>query len=431
MSKRSKRPVSPKKKVKQSRQAVAQNPHLKKIKWGLFILGFLLYANTFTHDYTQDDAIVIYENQFTTQGLAGIPGLLTNDTFFGFFKQEGKAKLVSGGRYRPLTPILFAIEYQFFGKQPWIGHVVNALFYGLTCMLVFITMRLFLRHAGFSESAFMIALLCAGIFALHPIHTEVVANIKGRDEICSLLLALASLYYGMQFFLKKNLKYALMSGGALFLGLLSKENAITFLAIIPLTIFFLKNSSIKSALKATVPAVTAAVIFLVIRMAVLGVDFGGTPIELLNNPFLKIENQQYVPFTFAEKSATITYTLGKYLQLLVFPHPLTHDYYPRHIDIMSWGNWKVILSLLLHLALLVFAIRGLKMKKLWSYGILFYFITMSIVSNIVFPIGTNMSERFLFMPSLGFCLIAAYGFHLLSKKTDKKWIWAIPIALCY
>jgi len=83
----------------------------------LMIFCFLLYGNTLNHDYTQDDAIVIYDNMYTTQGISGIPGILKYDTFKGFFKVEGKDKLVSGGRYRPFTLIMFALEWQLFKKQ--------------------------------------------------------------------------------------------------------------------------------------------------------------------------------------------------------------------------------------------------------------------------------------------------------------------------
>ena len=86
----------------------------------IFVFAFLLYANTLGHQYAQDDAIVITSNMFTEKGLEGIPGLLKYDTFYGFFKVEGKAKLVSGGRYRPFTPIMFAIEYALVNKKPWL-----------------------------------------------------------------------------------------------------------------------------------------------------------------------------------------------------------------------------------------------------------------------------------------------------------------------
>ena len=51
----------------------------------IFVLAFLLYANTLSHDYALDDAIVITENMYTTEGVSGFPGILSKDTFFGFF----------------------------------------------------------------------------------------------------------------------------------------------------------------------------------------------------------------------------------------------------------------------------------------------------------------------------------------------------------
>jgi hypothetical protein len=77
-------------------------------------------------------------------------------------------------------------------------------------------------------------------------------------------------------------------------------------------------------------------IFLVLRTSVLGFSLGEPSGELMNNPFLKLVGNQYVPLSADEKFATILFTLGKYLQLMVFPHPLTHDYYPRHIEIMRF-----------------------------------------------------------------------------------------------
>lgn len=59
----------------------------------LFAVSLLMYGNTLTHEFTQDDAIVIYDNMFTSQGIEGIPGILKHDTFFGFFKVEGKDQI--------------------------------------------------------------------------------------------------------------------------------------------------------------------------------------------------------------------------------------------------------------------------------------------------------------------------------------------------
>lgn len=390
----------------------------KHTHWILFAFGFLLYANTLGHDYTQDDAIVIYENMFTKEGIQGIPGLLSKDTFFGFFKEEGKDRLVSGGRYRPLTPIMFAVEWELFGRSPFIGHLVNTLLYGLSCMLVFLFLKRLSAQPLKGKDTWLFALLGAAIFAAHPVHTEVVANIKGRDEIMALLLSLGALYFSMGKGFKNQLLTLATIAGLFFLALLSKENAITFLAVAPLT-FFICNRKSGPTIRVTITFLVGALIFLALRGSVIGWQFGDTPMEMMNNPFIKVEGGRYLPFTAGEKMATILFTLGKYLQLLFFPHPLTHDYYPRHIPIMHFGDWKVWLSLLSYIGLAIVALMGLKKKSLLSYGILFYLITLSIVSNIVFPVGTNMSERFLYMPSLGFGIALAslaINQKLLSRK---------------
>lgn len=382
----------------------------------LAVLSILLYANTITHDYTQDDAIVIYDNEFTTKGFAGIPGLLKYDTFRGFFKVDGKEKLVSGGRYRPLTPVMFAVEYQFFGRSPMMGHILNILWYALLVVVLYITLeRMFLREEPSSHWRYMILAACI-LFAVHPVHTEAVANIKGRDEIICLLGSIASLYYALRWHDERKTKYMILSGLLFFLALLSKENTITYLAVIPLALYTFRKVSIATSLKYILPAVVGTVAFLAIRSSVIGFDMGGTPMELMNNPFLKWTNGGYVALSKMESLPTMLYCLGRYLSLLVIPHPLTHDYYPRHIDIMSWGDISVILSTLIYLAMGIYAILNLKKRSIVSFCIIYFIATISIVSNIVFPIGTNMSERFLFMPSVGFALLVAYlGWKIYDK----------------
>ncbi|MEL6864491.1 MAG: tetratricopeptide repeat protein [Bacteroidota bacterium] len=395
----------------------------------IMALAFVLYGNTLLHDYTQDDAIVIYDNMYTTQGIKGIPGILAYDTFKGFFKVEGKDKLVSGGRYRPLTLIFFALEWQLFAQPdldengiqkrdkqgnplykgaPMVGHFFNILFYGLTGIVLYLLLLVLFDASRSGTYAYLIALLTALLFIAHPIHTEAVANIKGRDEIMTLLGSLAALYLSVKAYREKTGPLAALAVFTLFfLALMAKENAITFLAIVPLAYFTFTKADAGTIWRQLMPFFGAAVVFLLIRNAVIGFSMGEAPNELMNNPFLKLEGNRYVPLDTGEKLATIMYTLGKYVQLLILPHPLTHDYYPRQIAIMTWGNWQVILSFLMYLGMGLYAIRAILKKDPVGFGIAFFLASLSIVSNIVFPVGTNMSERFLFMPSVGFCLIIA------------------------
>lgn len=387
-----------------------------KWKWLIPVLAILLYANTLGHEYTQDDAIVIYDNMYTQQGVKGIPGLLKYDTFRGFFKEEGKAKLVSGGRYRPLTPIMFAIEYQIFGKNPFVGHLMNVLLYAFLGFLIFHVLSRMLTGPFDEDVATWIAFIAALLYVAHPIHTEAVANIKGRDEIMSMMGSIAAIGLGLKYLKESKLKYLVGIFVCFFLGLMSKETTITFLAVWPLAILLFRKGQWGASIKPWMAMFAGTILFLVIRTSVLGMDFGGTPMELMNNPYLKLEGSRYVPFTGAEKLATIFYTLGKYIWLLIFPHPLTHDYYPRHIDIMDFGNMGVIFSFVGYVALAFIAWKSWKKHPVVTFAIGFFIITLSIVSNIVFPIGTNMSERFMFMPSLGYTLLISYAMITWLRK---------------
>ena len=79
----------------------------------LLILSCLIYSNTIWNDYANDDTIVLTENNFTKKGFDGIKDLMTHDAFEGFFGDRGST-LIQGGRYRPLSLVSLAIEYQFW-----------------------------------------------------------------------------------------------------------------------------------------------------------------------------------------------------------------------------------------------------------------------------------------------------------------------------
>jgi protein O-mannosyl-transferase len=391
----------------------------------ILVFALLLYANTLTNGFALDDGIVITDNMFTKEGFKGIPGLLSKDTFFGFFKVEGKDQLVSGGRYRPLTPVLFAMVYQFFQNAPWVYHLLTILLFGATCVMLFRTLVLLLAPRG-NEYANLFAFVTAMLFAAHPIHTEVVANVKGCDEIATLLGSLGALYAAVKFSdTGGKAMWAVLAGVIFFLACLSKENAATFVVIVPLALWWFRTGSINGQRSTVEPAVRwggvvaiglAFVLFFALRSAVLGMRFGSAPMELMNNPYLKIVGNNWVPFSFMEKMAAISYTFYKYVQLLLVPHPLTHDYYPKQIDVTSFSNPLALVGILSHIGLFLYAVLGRQQRDTVRFGILFYLITLSIVSNVVFPIGTHMGERFAFMPSVGFCMILATGLLALTKK---------------
>lgn len=424
--------------------------------WLIFFLSCILYVNTLGNQFAIDDSIVIERNMFTQRGMAGIPDILITDTFHGFFKKQ--KVLVAGGRYRPLTLVMFAIENQLFGTvekdntgktrkdeqgytlykyNPLIGHFINILLYGLLGMMIYtFVLKIFNPRNNLDDKAsYFIAFVTAVLYIVHPIHTEAVANIKGRDEILSMLLVLLSTHLVLKAYYEtaKRTMYIGLSLGVFFLALLAKEGPITFLAVIPLVLYFFAKDENGLRPKTdtiaylTLPFLVLTLFFwFVIRGSVVGVSISSEQVnELMNNPFLKYENGKYIPFTATERLGTILYSWLLYIKLLIFPHPLTHDYYPKHISIQDISSPLALLSLLLHVGLVVYAVKELPKRNPLSFAILYYFITFSVVSNLVLPIGTNMGERFEFMPSLGFCLAVA----VLVEKLGKNAVYTVPTAL--
>lgn len=384
----------------------------------LFVISFLIYSGTLGHDFTQDDAIVITDNDYTKVG--DFKSLLKYDTFKGFFKVEGKANLVSGGRYRPLTPIMFAIGWKI-SQEPALFHFMNLLWYGLTVVLLFIVLLKLLQSSGKEHYAYFVAFVAALLFAIHPVHTEVVANIKGRDEIMTLFLSLAALYFSLKAFEERNNIGKLAVVGLLFfLALMAKEMAVVFIPIVAISFYVFKKTNIAESLLKTIPYIIGFAVFMAIRMMVLG-DAGNTStisMEPMNNPFLKYDSQGIVQMSGEEKFGTIFYTLGKYLQLLIAPVTLTHDYYPYSIPTTKITEAGATTPLLIYLALTGVGIWGVLKRKHFAYGIAFFLISMFLVSNIPVVIGVNMAERFLFMPSVGFCFLVAVGLWKLAEKLN-------------
>ncbi len=390
--------------------SILMSPYFPYLIIFLFTTG--IYFNTIWDTYAIDDTLVLTENKFTLQGLGGIKDLMTHDAFVGFFGEKG-SELVSGGRYRPLSIVTLAVEVEFFGMNPKISHGVNILLFALTCLLLYHILKLLLPQKKDTPFYLSIPFIATMLFAGHPIHTEAVANIKGRDEIMGLLFSLLALFAAMKYVKTQNILHLLWGMVVFFLALLSKENAITFIAIVPLTYYFFTKAKTKDYLLTIGLYLLPIVGFLAMRAIYTKAGLGAESPEILNNPFAYLTKDSN---GFLMRYATIIMTFLLYFKLLLFPHPLTHDYYFNQIPFIGPTDPMFILSFLLNAGLLIYAVMGIRKKALPAYAILFYFITFSIVSNLLFTVGILMNERFVYMSSIGFCLLIAY---LLVQAKDR------------
>lgn len=449
----------------------------QKVQWLIFTIACLIYINTIPNNWVLDDTMIVHQNTYVKRGSSGIIPIFTTDAFSGFFGKDINS--VSGGRYRPMSIALFALQANLFASDlkdvngvvqkdkegytikdlseqttfPNILHFFNVIFYGLLCLILYRTLlRLF---NNYKESSLFfrnfMAFATSLLYTVHPIHTEVVANVKGLDEILAMMGAVTTLYCILKYLdindgnaanPIKPQRWLIASAITYTIALFSKETAITFIAIIPLSLWFFRKVEFKKLFTFSIILLLPLLFFLSVRSMVLKQSAKNEIAEeLMNDPFLvldpkaefaplvpgsnikKLVNPNANSFTkmpYSNQLATNLYTYNKYLKLLVLPYPLTVDYYPRHIAVKSFGDISVLFALLVQVLILGWALFHIRKRNLIAFGILFYYITFSIVSNLFFPIGTNMAERFMFMPSLGFCLVMSYSIFALAQKWNER-----------
>lgn len=368
----------------------------------IVLFSLVLYGNTLKNDFALDDGIYITNHSSVQKGLAGIGEILAYGSTYAFQEQEGEQP------YRPIPLLSFAIGKSLFDNNPVVEHFINLLLYALLGIFLYKLLGFWLP--GIHP---LLPLGIVGFFLAHPIHTEVVANIKSRDELLCFLFGAMSLYYLHQSLKQNGNKAIILS--ALFFGLsiLSKENGLTLLGIVPLALYFFTKENFKSILVKMLPFIGVVGIYFLIRSLVITGTSDQSEAKIINN-VLNAANG------FGERSATTVALLGEYLRLLAFPYPLSWDYSYNQLPIVSWGSLKAIFSLLLHLGLIGLLIFTFNKKSIWAFCVLFYGLTFAITANILFLTGATLGERFLFMPSFAFCIAVPLLFAHLLKLDIKK-----------
>ncbi len=409
------------------------------------LLAFAFYCNTFQHEYALDDTIVIVKNEYVHEGFAGIDDILTKDAFDSYYKQFNSSNQLSGGRYRPLSILTFAIEQQFFGavapekvdsvltqglsyamqskaEQQFLSnmhvrHVLNVFWY-IGCVIVLLY---FLRFVVFREN-YIMALITAVLFTIHPIHTEVVANVKSRDEIMSMLLLCTTFIYAFRYLEsdKKSQLYIAMC--SLFLAFLAKEYAVSMIALMPLAFYIFNGYDVSKSFKSALPYFGVIVAYLLMRKAIVAPMNAASDNDILNNPYANAND--------TEKLATKISTSLNYIKLLLFPHPLSSDYSYNTIPYKNFSHWTVWVSLLFHGVLFRGFFYYFKRRSVMCFAIAFYLFNLLLVCNIIFNIGGTMGERLIFHSSLGFCIAVAYFMYKGMEKIKPANVGRVALAGC-
>lgn len=418
----------------------------------IILICFSINWNTIYNDYALDDHTIIHQNLNVQDGISGIPAIMTTDAFQGYLEMVGAETPLAGGRYRPLSIVTFAIEQSLFGKtlgknyrqasdslrkiqaDPTIAnsvktqqilrvdkikntinesnnsiaavrHFVQLLFFAL-CL---ISIHLFLVTFFFKERPFL-ALLAVMIFAVLPVHTEVVANIKSRDEIMSLLFIVLTLYFSFKFILDNKSSHLYKMLLFFILALLSKEYAIILPVIIVagwLTVLKISFSKVFNRGFWLLGVILLGFIIIRFKFTTHSVS---RFIDVLNNPYLYATTEQ----TLASKTAIIL----EYIRVLVFPLDLSSDYSFSHFDYIEFSNWKFIMGVFVYLIMLSGLVYGYKKRSVLAFPIVIFIGFLFLINNFFFNLGATMGERLIFHSSFGLCLLIALLIERLYVKNS-------------
>ena len=364
-----------------------------------FLFAFILYGNTILNKFAVDDSYVT-NNPQVQQGFKAIPGIFLTR----YVNQQGNLGSTAAD-YRPVVKATFAIEYQLWGNKPGRSHMVNILLYwALSVLLFFILRRLFYNYN------ILFPFLIAILFMAHPVHTEVVASLKNRDELLAFICGLGSLWFILEYADKQKIRYVFYAALIFFIGYLSKSAILPFLVLYPLVLYFFTNLPLKKIFP------VLGVVLAAILLAQFGPHLFLPPVQ--RTTFF-IENPLYFEKTSWIRLGTGLVSLLFYLRILVYPYPLLYYYGYNMIPITNLANVWALLSLLIHVVLFIYAIRKFREKHVLSFAILWYFIAIALYSNIIIPVVGIVGERFIFNASLGFCMAIVFII-LKIFKTDPK-----------
>ena len=379
----------------------------------IFVLAVLQYSSTSEHDYAWDDAIVITQNTRVQKGLSDIPELFEN------IKSDRTENRYG---YRPIALLSFATDVELFGMNPKASHKVNILFYGILCVLVYFFLMGFLGSEIWSWAIFAMTAL----FVVHPLHTEVVANIKSRDEILALAFGLAALIPFRKALVSGKLLFYLATAIMLVLAFNSKESAITFCGVLIAVPFYVQQTANSVNWRKWFMGLGVSVLLF---MALLGIRqyvysdqfFQTNDFELMDKGIFLQDGYVGNPLWDADMKTRIAnafFLIANAVYRFFMPYPLVHDYSLSMFEVRTWGDWQVYLSIVVTVILILVMVFGLWKKRAIGLGLVLFFSSISIYLHLVHVGPDIFAERYLFVPSLGICvaLISLFEFFPNQRK---------------
>jgi Flp pilus assembly protein TadD len=435
----------------------------------IVVLGFLAYSNTFQNPFQWDEADFIVGNP-----------IIRNLNYFTDISRAEGLSVYDGLKSRYIGYLTFALNYKLHGFNVPGYHLVNLAIHLINALLVYFFVLLtfstpyFKGRNAADDSLFTIhfsrlfALAVALLFVVHPIQTEAVTYVFQRmASLVSMFYLLSLVLYikgrlqsqsaeskaqrgknAMRYALGPMLYYSLSLLSAV-LAMKTKENAFTLPIVITLYEFLFFSGPVKTRLLRLAPFLLT---MLIVPLTIMGT--GTTPGEIISQ-VRDPASLGFITPTPADYLFTQFRVIVTYIRLLFLPVGQNIDYdYPLYHSLF---DLPVLLSFLLLAAVFGFAVYllfkshraeggeqeagdtplnpplprrevkevgfhasrfTLHASRLLGFGILWFFITLSVESSII-PIPMLINEYRVYLPSVGFFIALAAGVVVLLKQSPR------------
>ena len=376
------------------------------------LAGLAAFANSIGNDFAYDDRLIVLGNE-SIQRLETLPGTFMEPYWPNRYGREM-------GLWRPVATWVYGLQWALWDGDPTGFHLVNVVLNSLCAALVVLLLGQLVPAPAAAVGGIL--------FAVHPVHAEVVANVVGMAELLSASLYLGACLVVVRSGGRMRAGSLMVVGGLFLLAALVKESAVT----LPGTVLLLdaarttlRLGDVKGYLRERWP------LYAVLALVMAGVFAGrvavlGSVADAFPPMGAEVLAEGEVPRIW-----TVLATWPEVLRLLLFPLDLSADYTPEVIPVAYGWTARSALGLVLGLAVLVVAWGTWRTGRLSTdrlapralgLGILWFVVTVLPVSNLFFLTGVLLAERTLFLPSVG--LAAGAGWMLVQFHREHPRIGA-------
>ena len=377
----------------------------------------LAFANSVGNDFAYDDRLIVAGNE-DIRSLRTLPG-----TFVKPYWPNAHGREL--GLWRPVATWVYGIQWALWDGEPAGFHLVNVLLNSLATALVVLVLGELLPVSA--------ALLAGLVFAVHPVHTEAVANVVGMAELLSATLYLGACLVAVRCRGRMGSGRVLVVTGLFLAAALTKESAVTLpgailladaagrnLHVRHLRAYLMERWPLYAAL-----VVSAGLVFAG-RLAVLG---------SIADPYPPM-GAEVLAGGEVPRIWTVLGTWPEVFRLFFLPWELSADYTPPVIPVAFGWTARSVCGLILGLGALVIAgwcwkrgpvsPDGLSPATV-SLGVLWLVVTLLPASNLLFLSGVLLAERTLYLPSVGFA--AGVGWMLAQLRRERPRTGTVVIAV--